>query len=137
MAAVMTFATISCSGANGERSSDASAPGERSGVPGAEARPPALRPLGPDEVVVERATGSGAGRVSGTSGAVVIVYAVCDHGRSAEVRTDFPRVAPQNVPCDGVVSRNQIYTLRDRPFRVDLDAAPSTSWELLVTRRSE
>ncbi len=137
-AAITAAATVACSSGDVERPSDASASSaSRAAVPGAELDAPALQPLRPDEVVVDRGAGTGDGRVSGIAGELVIVYAVCEHGRSTELRTDFPRVAPQKVPCDGVVSRAQIYTVRGRPFQADIEAPSTTSWQLLVTRRSE
>jgi hypothetical protein len=136
--AITAAATGACSGGDVRGPSDATGPSASSvKVPGAEQDPPTLQPLRPDEVVVDRATGSGDGGVSGVAGELVMVYTVCEHGRSTEVRTDFPHVAPQQVPCDGVVSRAQIYTERGRPFRADIEAPPTTTWQLLVTRRSE
>jgi len=139
VAAVLTAAaTAACSSRDVNGPSDATAPSASSDeVRGAEQDPPALQPLRPDEVVVDRATGSGDGAVSGVAGELVIVYTVCEHGRSTEVSTDFPHVAPQQVPCDGVVSRAQIYTERGRAFRADIEAPPTTTWQMLVTRRSE
>ena len=86
---------------------------------------------------MDRAAGPGDDRAAGVAGDVVVIYTVCNGGKSVRVRTDFPRVAPQQVPCDGVVSRAQIYTEQGRSFRAEVGAPSATAWQLLVTRRSE
>ena len=111
-----------------ERPDDSTAPPEGSG----------LQPLRPDEVVIHRSSGAGdSSTAAGVAGELVILYTVCDARRPIRVRTNLPRIAPFTVPCDGVVSRAQVYTDQGRRFRADVEAPPSTSWQLLVTRRDE
>lgn len=110
-----------------ERPADPSTPSEGSG----------LQPLRPDEVVIHRSSGAGDSSAAGVAGELVILYTVCDARRPVRVRTTLPRIAPFTVPCDGVVSRAQVYTDEGRRFRADIDAPPSVSWQLLMTRRDE
>ncbi|MCW2843920.1 MAG: hypothetical protein JWN22_1836 [Nocardioides sp.] len=112
-------------------------PAERVDASDASPVGPGLHPLRPDEVIVIRSSGAGDSSATGVAGDLVILYTVCAARRPIRVRTNLPRVAPFTVPCDGVVSRAQIYTHRGRRFRVDVEAPSSVSWRVLVTRRGE
>jgi hypothetical protein len=110
-----------------ERPADSAAPPEGSG----------LQPLRPDEVVIHRSSGAGDSSAAGVAGELVILYTACEARRPIQVRTNLPRIAPFTVPCDGVVSRAQVYTDQGRRFRADIEAPTSVSWQFLVTRRDE
>ena len=135
MAAAALVAATAGGCANGPAST--ARPAERPHDSGATTTGTGLQPLRPDEEVITRSSGTGDSSAAGVAGELVILYAVCDEPRSIRLRTNLPRIAPVTVPCDGVVSRAQVYTEAGRRFRVDVDAPSSASWQVLVTRRDE
>lgn len=130
--AALTVTTTACSAGD---AADRSSPANR--TPSAAGRASGLQPLRPDEKVLDRAEGPGDGHVAGVADDLVIFYVLCGHGRRVTLTTDFPHVAPQRVPCDGIVSRAQVYTVAGRPFHAEVVAPRSATWEVLVTSRSE
>ncbi|MBB6628896.1 hypothetical protein H5V45_16325 [Nocardioides sp. KIGAM211] len=138
-AGLVVLASVSGCASEPETSAPPAAgrPTGSTGSAGTPAAGPRLEPLRPDEVVVVRRSGTGHGRTDGVTGDLVILYAVCGSRGPIRVRTSLPRVAPLSVPCDGVVSRAQVYTEPGTRFRAVVDAPDATSWQLLVTRRDE
>ncbi|CAM3489965.1 hypothetical protein NODU109028_19310 [Nocardioides dubius] len=103
--------------------------------------PPTPEPVRPDESVLDRAEGAGTASevASGRSDDLVIVYATCTAESATEVvlRTTLPRDEPMTVPCDGIVSRTQIFTVPGREFTLGVEAAEEIRWQVLVTARDE
>jgi hypothetical protein len=93
----------------------------------------------PDEAVMGRRAGSGPARaaLTGTTQEVVYLYGVCAGGTEVAVRL-VARVRPELVvPCDGGVSRMQVYSESGQDFRVEVVAADDQRWTLLVTASAE
>lgn len=103
--------------------------------------PPTPEPVRPDESVLDRAEGTGAAIdvASGRSSDVVIVYATCvaESATEAVLHSTLPRDKPMTVPCDGIVSRTQIFTIPGREFTVDVEAGEGIRWQVLLTARDE
>ncbi|WP_148614107.1 hypothetical protein [Nocardioides rubriscoriae] len=71
---------------------------------------------------------------------VVVVYAVCaevEAGLTLTLILTLPRPEALKVPCDGVVSRTQVFTVRGRSFGVDVVGTDDVDWSLRVTTREE
>lgn len=99
-----------------------------------------LSPLRPDEQTVGTEAGQGPTTTSvrGRADDVVIVYGVCTQpGATLSLVLTLPDPEPLSVPCDGVISRAQVFAVPDQPFGLDVDAPAGTGWEVLVTTRAE
>ncbi|MFS3128270.1 hypothetical protein ACLM5J_07670 [Nocardioides sp. Bht2] len=98
-------------------------------------------PLRPDESPIGEASGTGTSpaAITGRSLDLVIVYGTCVSETEAELalRTTLPRSEPLPVPCDGIVTRTQIFTVPGKQFQIDVDAPAGVRWNLVVTGRDE
>ena len=133
-AAVLTSAvTVSC-GSTATTAEQAPAPADTRVAELAD-----LVPVRPDESRL----GSGHGRgprnsvLTGDSRDLVYLYGSCVGGDSVQLRLTLSVSAELDVPCDGIVSRLQVYTNVGEEFALVVEAESDTRWNALVTTREE
>lgn len=134
LAVALLLATAGCAPAD----SPTAEPDPGGGVGPASAEVVAApKKLRPDETVLGRRAGSGSTRaaLTGTTRDLVYVYGACGGGGEVVAHLVARQTSEVVVPCDGVVSRMQVYGVSGLEFRVKVAADHDQRWAVLVTAR--
>ena len=94
-----------------------------------------LEPLDEDEEFLTRVSGGSEERVVVQAGDMTNLYVVCSGPTPVEAVFTTPETSlKMTVPCDGIVSRRQVYTDRGSEFVVEYSSDSDTRWKSILTR---